>query len=150
VPAGQPAFRVWGPKGNVVACRGHTVRSFITNRVPMKLRNVILGIVLAVGLAGFTGCKKKEAPGSALAPMIVEGIKVDLPKLQASVDATGNADLQAGVREVLMSFRYRQYEKALMAMDKLVNDANLNEEQKKLANDVLEQVKQVATKAPSQ
>jgi len=82
--------------------------------------------------------------------MIVEGIKVDLPKLQASVDATGNADLQAGVREVLMSFRYRQYEKALMAMDKLVNDANLNEEQKKLANDVLEQVKQVATKAPSQ
>jgi hypothetical protein len=121
----------------------------MTKDVPMKLRNVILGIVIAVGLAGFSGCKKKDAAGTPMAPMTVEGIKVDLPKLQASVDATGNADLQSGVREVLMSFRYRQYEKALMAMDKLANDPNLNEEQKKIANDVLEQVKQVATKAPS-
>ena len=83
-----------------------------------------------------------------MAPMVVEGINVDLPKLQASIDATGNADLQSAVRAVLMDFRYRQYEKALMDIDKLSSDSNLNEEQKKIAGEVLDQIKQVAQKAP--
>src|SRR5438445_6660758 len=95
------------------------------------------------------GCKKKGGDaGPPVATMQVEGVNVDLPKLQASIDASGNADLQSSVRQVLMSFRYHQYEKALMDMDKLVNDPGLNEDQKKIATEVLEQVKQVAQKAP--
>jgi len=114
----------------------------------MKLMNVLLGIVLACAVVSLSGCKKKQAAGPSAAPMNVEGVSVDLPKLQASIDATGNADLQSGVRSVLMDFRYRQYEKALMDIDKLANDTTLNEEQKKLAAEVLEQIKQVAQKAP--
>lgn len=114
----------------------------------MKLTKLVLGLVLACGLAGMVGCGKKGgATGEAMKPMVVEGVNVDLPKLQASVDATGNADLQSTVRNVLMSFRYRQYDKALMDMEKIMNDPGLNADQKKIATDVFEQVKQVAAKA---
>jgi len=116
----------------------------------MKFNKVILVSVLTLGLLGLiTGCKKKSGSGGeSLAPMVIEGVNVDLPKLRASIDASGNADLQGGVRNVLMAFRYHQYEKALMEIDKLSNDPALNDEQKKLVTEVLEQVKQVAEKAP--
>ena len=103
---------------------------------------------MAVGVVGFAGCGKKGPSGQQVPPMVIEGINVDLPKLQASIDASGNADLQSAVRTVMMSFRYRQYDKALMDMEKLSNDPALTEEQKKIATEVFEQVKQVATKAP--
>ena len=115
----------------------------------MKLHNLLLAAILAIGIAGMVGCGKKQAQQNATAPMIVEGVSVDLPKLQQSIDSSGNADLQSSVRSVLMAFRYRQYDKALMEMEKLSNDPNLTEEQKKLASQVFEQVKQVATKAPA-
>ncbi len=115
----------------------------------MKLTKLVVGLVLAIGLAGMVGCGKKGgATGDAVKPMVVEGVNVDLPKLQASVDASGNADLQSAVRNVLMSFRYRQYDKALMDMEKISNDPNLTPDQKKIATDVFEQVKQVAAKVP--
>ncbi len=114
----------------------------------MKLLRVLFALALLLGLASFTACKKKGQISNKMPPLIVEGVSVDLPKLQSSVDATGNADLQSSVRSVLMAFRYRQYDKALMDMEKVTNDPNLNEEQKKLANEVFEQVKQVVAKAP--
>jgi hypothetical protein len=114
----------------------------------MKITNVVLVLVLALGLVGFVGCKKKDTTTTALQPMEVQGVKVDLPKLQAAADATTNAELQSSVRNVLMSFRYGQYEKALMEMDKVANDPNLPPDQKQLANQVLEQVKEVNSKAP--
>ncbi|HEY5914939.1 MAG TPA: hypothetical protein VJA21_30470 [Verrucomicrobiae bacterium] len=114
----------------------------------MKLRNLVVGLILAVGLAGIAGCGKKLPEGNSIAPLEVEGVKVDLPKLQASVDAGGNADLQSGVRGVVMAFRYRQYDKALMEMEKVTTNPALTEEQKKMASDVFEQVKQIAAKAP--
>ena len=115
----------------------------------MKLTKLVLGFVVAIGLAGMIGCGNKGgATSDAMKPMVVEGVNVDMPKLQAEVDKTGNADLQSSVRNVVMSFRYRQYDKALMDMEKIVNDPGLNAEQKKLATDVFEQVKQVAAKAP--
>ncbi len=117
----------------------------------MKLNHLLSGLglwVLSVALLGVTGCGKKGPQGSTVPPMEVEGVKVDLPKLQAAVDSSGNADLQSSVRQVLMAFRYRQYDKALMEMEKVTNDPNLTEDQKKLATEVFEQVKQVAAKAP--
>lgn len=114
----------------------------------MKSLKLVLAVTLVLGAVAITGCKKKGASGPPIAPMVVEGVNVDLPKLQAAIDTTGNADLQSAVRGVLMDFRYRQYEKALMDIDKLSTDSNLNEEQKKIATEVLEQIKQVAQKAP--
>lgn len=115
----------------------------------MKLKNLLLGAVLAIGLAGMVGCGKKQPEQNPTAPMVVDGVSVDLPKLQQSIDASGNADLQGSVRSVLMAFRYRQYDKALMEMEKIVNSPNLTAEQKTLASQVFDQVKQVATKAPA-
>ncbi len=114
----------------------------------MKITKLLLGVTLAIGLAALAGCGKKTQAGDPMKPMVVEGVNVDLPKLQVEVDKSGNADLQSSVRNVMMAFRYRQYDKALMEMEKLTNDPNLNEQQKKLASDVFEQVKQVASKAP--
>jgi len=115
----------------------------------MKLPNLVLGLILAVGLAGVAGCGKKGPEMSPTQPMIVDGVSVDLPKLQQTIDASGNADAQSSVRNVLLGFRYRQYDKALMELEKLTTDANLTEDQKKLATQVFEQVKQVAAKTPA-
>ncbi len=114
----------------------------------MKLTNFVLGIILVIGLAGFAGCKKKAAARAPEDPVTIEGVKVDLPKLMGSIDAGGNAELQASVRNVQMSLRYRQWDKTLAEMEKLAANPNLNDEQKKLANEVFEQLKQVAAKAP--
>jgi hypothetical protein len=114
----------------------------------MKLSTTVLGILMALTLVAFAGCKKKPLAGNLGAPMQIEGIAVDLPKLQASINAGSNADLQAAVASVFQGIRYRQYEKALMDLDKLASDANLTEEQKKLTGEVLEQLKQVLAKAP--
>lgn len=103
---------------------------------------------MALALVTFAGCKKKPLAGTQGAPIQIEGIAVDLPKLQAAIAAGGNADLQAGVSGVYQGIRYRQYQKALMELDKLASDTNLTDEQKKLANEVLEQLKQVVAKAP--
>ncbi len=114
----------------------------------MKLTNFVLGIFLAVGLAGLAGCKKKQAGTIIPPPMTVEGVNVELPKLMALIDAGGNAELQASVRNVQMSLRYRQWDKTLAEMEKLAANPTLNDEQKKAANEVFEQLKQVAAKAP--
>jgi hypothetical protein len=117
----------------------------------MKFDKVILAVLLAIAMVSVTaGCKKQETvKGPSGAPLVIEGVSVDMPKLQRVIDASGNADLQGAVRNVFISFRYHEYEKALMGMDKLANDPALNEEQKKVAAEVLEQVKQVATKVPA-
>ena len=111
----------------------------------MKLTRWILGILM-VGLLAFTACKKGPAEPT-LDPVDVNGVKVDLPKLQACFDES-NPDAQASSRKVVMAFRYGQYENALMELDKLANDANLNEKQKKVVTDMIDQVKQVMSKAP--
>jgi len=101
--------------------------------------------MLMVGLMAVAACKKGPAEPT-LDPVDVNGVKVDLPKLQAYFTET-NADLQNSARKVVMAFRYGQYESALMELDKLSNDPALDETQKKLVSDMIEQVKQVMSKA---
>lgn len=114
----------------------------------MKLMKLVVGLMLAFGMLGLTGCKKKSGTtGPDLPPMEVEGVKVELPKLVNALN-TANQDAQSSARNVQLAFRYRQFEKALMEMDKLSSDTTLTDDQKKLVAEVLEQVKQVVAKAP--
>ena len=116
----------------------------------MKLAKILMVMVVATGVVVAGGCKKKQNAGQSFAPLQVEGVSVDLPKLLNVLESSTNTEVQASVRNVQMNFRYRMYEKALMEIDKVANSPDLTEEQKKVAAEVLEQVKQVAAKAPSQ
>ena len=113
----------------------------------MKISNVLLGVLLAVGVGASAGCKKSPPPVEIPPPMVVEGIKVDLPRLMNSVIVSGNAKAQAAVRDVQGFFRYGQYEKAMTGLDKIAKGSTLNEEQKKLATEVVEELRQVVAKA---
>jgi hypothetical protein len=105
----------------------------------------VVSAVLAVGfgLAGlsvFTGCGKsqKQQPVAQ-----IQGVNVDLPKLQAAYATNSAQDIQEQLTQVSFGMRYGDYMKSLMALDKLVNNPASTEQQKQIVNQVIEQVKQV-------
>jgi len=101
-----------------------------------KLILIVL-IALAIPLAG---CRKKPPPPPAA--YNIGGVKVDSPKLAATLK-TASPDAQGHVTEFEMALRYSMYDKALVALDKLANDQSLTEPQKKVVNEVIEQIKQL-------
>ena len=113
----------------------------------MKINNALLGVLLAAGVGAAAGCKKSQTVAEIPPPMVVEGINVDFPRLMDSVVVSGSAKAQAAVREVQGFFRYGQYEKAMTSLDKIAKGSSLNEEQKKLATEVVEELRQVVAKA---
>ena len=113
----------------------------------MKINNALLGVLLAVGVGAFAGCKKSRTVAEIPPPIVVEGINVDFPRLMELVVVSGDAKAQAAVREVVGFFRYGQYEKAMTSLDKIAKGSSLNEEQKKLAAEVVEELRQVIVKA---
>ncbi len=106
----------------------------------VKLTNCIFG-VLAAGLLVVSGCSKAQKPPPAAQ---YGGVTVDLPKLQLAFSTNENAEVQSQITQVAFGMRYGDYVKALMALDKLVNDPSVNDAQKKVVNEVIEQVKAVA------
>ena len=106
----------------------------------MKTANWMMMFVLACGLA-LTGCGKQK-PAAA----VVAGVTVDLPKLREAF-ATASPELQTAVSEVAMGLRYADYARALASLEKLANAPSLTAPQKKIANEVTEQVKAMASKA---
>jgi len=98
---------------------------------------------LSVLLLGFTGCRKKQP--ATPPPYEINGVKVDVPRLQ---DAFAGAppEIQADVNQTTLNLRYGMYEKSLMALDRLINNPALNETQKKVVNDLIEQMKQLIAK----
>ncbi len=108
----------------------------------MKTANWMMMFLLA-GVLALTGCGKEKS-----AAPVVEGVAVDLPKLQEAF-ATASADLQNIVSEVTMGVRYADYPRATAALGKLANAPGLTEPQKKILTDITEQVKQLASKAPA-
>jgi len=108
---------------------------------------LVLGLALAVVLAT-PGCGKAD---KSPPPPEFNGVSVDIPKL---VESFGDAsdDLKRTANNVALSVRYTKYEDALMSLDKLVNDPKVTAEQKKMVNQVIEQVKKLAgsTTAPAQ
>ena len=112
----------------------------------MKTTNFVFSI-LAVCVVAFAGCKKADQ--SQGFSQQYYGINVDWPKLDTEFANAGQG-VQDGVTLVKRFFRYAQFPQALMELDKLSNNPNLTEPQKKLVNTLIEQTRQVIIKAPPQ
>ena len=76
----------------------------------------------------------------------INGVKVDVPQLQQAF-AGASAEIQADVNQTTVNLRYGMYEKSLMALDRLSSNPALNDTQKKVVNDLIEQMKQLIAKA---
>ena len=112
----------------------------------MKNTTKWMTVVLAAGLLSFAGCSKSEKLPTS---QEVGGVSVDLPKLQAAF-ANASPEMLNDVTQVSFGLRYGDYMKSLAALDKLVNNTGITEAQKKVVNDVIEQVKKVmAAQAPA-
>jgi len=104
----------------------------------MKLTCSLLGLALAGLLTSVgTGCKKSEPPPQAVAH---DGVAIDSHKLQAAFP-TPSEDLRQALRKFAMDLRYGNYPEAMADLDKIAADPSLNEAQKKLVADTIEQVK---------
>src|SRR6266851_3005546 len=104
----------------------------------VKTRGLLIGILITV-LAAFTGCGKKQP--AAPSAYEINGVKVDIPALQAAFVGSPFPDIQAAVNDTSSDLRYGQYMKAFHSLDKVASDPNLTEPQKKLVADVLDQIK---------
>ncbi len=111
----------------------------------MRMNLLWLG-ALCGALICCPACKKKESTtGPEVAPAIIRGVKVDLPKLHQSLEKT-NPDALNNMTRVMMALRVRNYEAAIMELDKVANDPKTTEDQKKLTMQVIDQLKEVITK----
>ena len=111
----------------------------------MKTTHIFLSI-LAVCVVALAGCKKSDE--SAALTQAYHGINVDWQKFDAEF-ANAGQDVQDSVNGVKRFFRYAQFTEALMELDKLSNNPNLTEPQKKQVSGLIEQTRQVITKAPT-
>lgn len=107
----------------------------------MKNANGMM-LVLLAGLLAVAGCGKEE-PRTP----VMGGVKVDLPKLQEAF-TTAAPELQTAVSEVAMGVRYGD-PRAFAALDKIVKAPSLTDAQKKIVAEVTEQIKELASKAPT-
>jgi len=113
------------------------------NKIPLITFRCFV-LIITVLLFVLAGCGKKQP---AVQPAYeIKGVKVDVPKLQ---DAFAGAppEIQADVNQTTLNLRYGMYEKSLMALDRLINNPALNDKQKKVVNDVIEEMKQLIAKA---
>ena len=108
----------------------------------MKTKDFLFGIVIATAVT-FSGCgKKQQAPTTYEA----SGVQMDLAALQSAFVGASD-DLRGAVNNAAADLRYGQYVKALESLDKVASDPNLTEPQKKSVAQVIEQIKQVISKA---
>ncbi len=108
----------------------------------MKTKNWISSI-LAAALLAEAGCGEAQ---KAPQPTIINGVKVDLARFQQAF-TTAPADLQTSAFKVTMSIRYRQYAEAVAAVEKIATAPGLTEPQRTVTTNVLQQLKQVLTRA---
>src|ERR1051326_9051702 len=107
----------------------------------MKKSKIIhTALLLTVALLSSFGCHK-----SADTPAVPEinGVKVDFPKLQRTFDGS-SSEIQQKVSDAVAGVRYGMYEKSLEALDSLATDPNVTEPQKKVVNELIESLKQLA------
>jgi hypothetical protein len=111
----------------------------------MKTINVLQGFVAVLVLVS-AGCGKSN--NTPAAPQM-NGVTVDIPKLTEAF-ANASPELKSTVTQAGSNIRYGKYEDALMALDKLVNDPNVTEDQKKAVNLLIDETKKLAGAAPAQ
>ena len=110
----------------------------------MKHILLVIAVAATVALSG-AGCKKSsDVPAAAQ----INGVTVDMPKLNEAF-ANSSQELRSTVTQVGFNIRYTKYEDALMALDKLANDPNVTEDQKKVVNQLIDEVKKLANAAPA-
>ncbi len=107
--------------------------------------------VLCVALSAVLGGCGKSAltDPDQQPPMEVEGVKVDLPALQAAF-LQAPQQVQQPVSEATSKVRYKHYGEALMELDDARKQPGLNDKQKKLLARVVEQLKEVVQKSGEQ
>ena len=76
--------------------------------------------------------------------MLIVHVHVHVKSEFVQAFATASPELQRSVSKVNLSIRYGQYAVAVAELGKIVNMTDLTEPQKKVASEVLEQLKQVA------
>ena len=104
----------------------------------------MLGVV-AVTLLTAVGCGKSDKTPPAPE---MNGVAVDIPKLTQAFE-NASPELKSTVTSAGFNIRYGKYEDALMALDKLANDPNVTEPQKKIVNQLIEEAKKLANAAPA-
>jgi hypothetical protein len=107
----------------------------------MKMTHYLL-IVLTVGILALVGCGKGDS-----SPPPPAGL-VDLGALQAAFP-NPTPEVMTSIQKLRNSIRYRQYEVALMELDKLSQAPDLTEPQKKAVNTAIEQSKVAISKMPA-
>ena len=110
----------------------------------MRTTNWIFS-VLAAALLMVPGCsqERKEAPAT-----VIGGVEVDLAKFQQAF-VSAPPEVQNSVSRVHLAIRYGQYAQAVMQVEKIANTSGLTEPQKNVAREVLNQLKQVASRSPT-
>jgi hypothetical protein len=111
----------------------------------MRITKLFYGLLTA-GLLGLVACSKSSSGSSA--PLEINGVKVDQPSFVAAFENAPPEVKGSDYSEVTEGIRYRQWDRALVALDKLGQQPNLNEAQKKSVAQLTEQLKQVVVKGP--
>jgi hypothetical protein len=97
-----------------------------------------LGCVLLFAvLIGVVGCGRNS---KAEPPVALNGVSIDLPKLQQSCGSS-DPTVRESVDKVRLSIRYADYRTALAELGKLATNPDLSETQKKTISSVSEQIK---------
>ena len=94
-----------------------------------------------------SGCKKAEAPPPPPGTVQMFGVRVEMPKLDREFQ-NASPEIQAAVNRIKMSYRAGRFARMLTELDELSNNPDLGESQKKLAGDLIEEIKQVMAKMP--
>ena len=79
-------------------------------------------------------------------PIALNGVTIDLPKLQQSC-GSANPAIRESIDRVRLSIRYADYQTALAELGKLGNNPDITDGQKKTINAVSEQVKRAIANA---
>ena len=99
-----------------------------------------LSLVLAA-LFAIQGCHKK--PRNVPTTVVAPGVTVDMPKLQQAFTGNKDPDIESSLIKISSGLRYGyDFNQVLMELDKLSQNPNLTEPQKKAVADAIEQTKQ--------
>ena len=100
-----------------------------------------MGAVLGLAILGVAGCHKQQTPQDSL---VANGVSVSMPRLQQTFASSTNDQVRKLLFDADQGFRYGDYPKAAAAVEQLSTNPDVTEDQKKVASEVLEQLKKLA------
>src|SRR5215468_3787402 len=109
----------------------------------MKLPKFLL-LLVAAAILPISGCGKKAAPAQSTAD--TGGVQVDMAKLNAAFANSPDQAAKAQAADAERDFRYGQYAKCLEEIEALSKNPGLNEQQKAVVGQVVDQLKQTISK----